>query len=510
MDIILYKNPIFTNLKNVLNQNLSKKLIVDFKGRSITGAQILNSIDKIAITLATKHIQKNDRIIFLAQPSIESILYFFALTRTGACVVLADPEMGQDNFIERVTFSKAKWLLQDSILEKVENYSFIKPILRLFKIWFPENLPITNDKRITIESLDTILSKDTSNYSITEKTVDDKDDLAIIFTSGTTGIPKGVVHSYKSLYEGIKLIIKEVPINSSDYVYASQLYFLLIALNIPAKIYIPKSKPFNPKRFINIVLKQQITSTFLLPFEGQKIYELCSSKKTTLPMSLQIVLFGSAPVTKGFLSRFKKITSQVTKVFGVYGATEMLIISMMSMDDKLAYIGEGDFLGKLLPGVTVQLSDEYEMLITGPQMYTRYLGDNDAQFFFSGDLGKINTDNTITMIGRKKDMIIRKGYNLYPGIFESTISKIQGIQECAIVGTYNNTIEDERVVLFIVRETGSTISKSDIEDKLRNGRYSIDTQALPDEIVFIGELPRSGRSKKVDKTYLRKRITNIL
>lgn len=510
MDVNLYKNPILINLKNALTKAPSNELLTDYRGRGLTSEQIMDSIEKIAIILSIQGIQKDDRVVFLAQPSIESILYFFALTRVGACIVLADPEMGQENFIDRVTFSKASWLLQDSILEKVEKYSFVKPLLRFFKVWFPEHLPIQKDKRITIQKLSTILAKDISKYVINEKSVNEDDDLAIIFTSGTTGTPKGVVHSYKSLYAGIKLIITEILIDSSDYVYASQLYFLLIALNIPAKVYVPKPKPFNAQDFINVARAQNITSTFLLPYEGQKIYTLCSSKKDKLPSSLRTVLFGSAPVTKGFLSRFKTITSEQVKVFGVYGATEMLIISTVLMEDKLAYSGDGDFLGTPLPGVAVQISDEHEMLIAGPQMYTHYLGDSKAEFFFSGDLGTLNAGGTIVMLGRKKDMIIRKGYNLYPGIFESTISKIPGIQECAIVGRYNDDAEDEKVTLFIVKEANSTISKSDIETKLRSGQYSIDAQALPDDIVFIDELPRSGRSKKIDKSELRKNINTTV
>jgi acyl-coenzyme A synthetase/AMP-(fatty) acid ligase len=150
------------------------------------------------------------------------------------------------------------------------------------------------------------------------------------------------------------------------------------------------------------------------------------------------------------------------------------------------------------------------MLIAGPQMYTHYLGDSKAEFFFSGDLGTVNENGSIVMLGRKKDMIIRKGYNLYPGIFESTISKIPGIQECAIVGQYDDATEDEKVILFIVKETNSTISQSDIETRLRNGQYSIDAQAFPDAIIFINELPRSGRSKKVSKAELRKNITTTV
>jgi acyl-CoA synthetase (AMP-forming)/AMP-acid ligase II len=507
METVLYNNPIFRNLVGLLSKAPEKEFIFDYKGRSLTGEEILISIDSIAVDLAERGVSKGDRVVFLAQTSIESILYFFALTRVGACIILADPEMGQNNFISRLRFSEAKWMVQDRIIEKIDRFYFIKPILRFFNIWFPENLPISKNNRINLKSLNEIRKK-VKVSSVKEIELSNTDDMAIIFTSGTTGTPKGVVHSFGSLYSGIKMINAEVPITETDYVYATQLYFLLIALNIPAKIYLSKNNKFKAKDFINLVTDQKITSTFLLPSEGQKIYEYCKALNRKLPESLKTILFGSAPVTQGFLSRFKTISNEDTKVYGVYGATEMLIISIVSMEEKINYKSEGDLLGKPLAGVFVKINEDSEILISGPQMYTRYLGDSDADFFNSGDLGKLDANNNIIILGRKKDMIIRNGYNLYPGIFENTISSIPGVVECAIVGLYNKETEDEEVVLVIVRDFNVDISESKLKQFLQTGQYSIDRQAIPDKIIFVKELPRSGRSNKIDKKKLRLDLVN--
>ncbi|MEY4602212.1 MAG: hypothetical protein RL292_153 [Candidatus Parcubacteria bacterium] len=501
MQYTLYSNIILDNLKNKLSNNESC-LVYDYKNRKITGKQILESIDIIAFDLVKTGIKRSDRVIFLVRPSIESILYFFALLRAGAVVVLVDPEMGQENFISRIEFSKAHFILQDKILEEIEKYSFLKPLLRFLNIWFPDNLPIQNKNRITIRNLESIL-EEKSTAIIDEKVIAGMDDMIIIFTSGTINKPKGVVHSYLSLCNALNIISSEVSISKSDFLYASQFYFLLIGLMVSARTYVPKNKTFNPKSFLKIASKFNITSSFLLPYEGELIYKHCIKNKIILPTSFKTILFGSAPVTKGFLFRFSSVCSISLKVYGVYGATEMLPISMIEMLEKINYKGEGDLLGKPIKGVEIKISEDKEILVSGSQLFIKYLGDSEnAKSFHSGDLGKIDTEGNIVLLGRKKDMIIRRGFNVYPALFEVSISKIPGIIECTMVGVYDNKTEDEKIVLFVVSDFRELAFGEELKKLLTMGRYSIDSYAYPDEILFIDSMPRSGRSKKIDKKVL--------
>ncbi len=501
MQNTLYSNIILNNLKTTLS-GIESPIIYDYKNRKISGTQILGSIDIIAIELVSSGVRIGDRVIFLAKPSIESILYFFALLRAGAVVVLVDPEMGQENFISRITFSKAKFILQDRILEKIEKYPFVKPLLGFLKIWFPNNLPIIHKNRITIKNLDLILQSK-SQITFSEKVIDSKEDMVIIFTSGTVNTPKGVVHSYQSLFNALNIVSLEISITKSNFLYASQFYFLLIGLMVSAHTYIPKNKKFNPKSFLNIAQKFNITSSFLLPYEGELIYKFCVKNKMALPASFKTILFGSAPVTKSFLSRFSAICSKSTKVYGVYGATEMLPISMIEMREKINYKGDGDLLGKPVNGVQIKISEDKEILTSGSQLFIRYLGESEnAKHFNSGDLGEIDASGNLVLLGRKKDMIIRKGYNVYPTLFEVNISKIPGIIECSMIGMYDNKTEDEKIVLFVVTDSEKLGFKEKLEGLLATGEHSIDSYAFPDEIIFVNNLPRSGRSKKVDKKTL--------
>jgi acyl-coenzyme A synthetase/AMP-(fatty) acid ligase len=217
MQNILYSNIILDALKNKLSDNESC-LVYDYKDRKITGNQILKSIDIIALDLINAGVKRSDRVIFLAKPSIESVLYFFALLRAGAVVVLVDPEMGQENFISRIEFSKAQFILQDKVLEKIEKYSFIKPLLRYLNIWFPDNLPIPDKNRITIKNLESILqTKPIGIFG--EKIIKENENMVIIFTSGTVSKPKGVVHSYSSLFNALSIISSEISISKNDFFY---------------------------------------------------------------------------------------------------------------------------------------------------------------------------------------------------------------------------------------------------------------------------------------------------
>jgi len=501
MEYTLYSNIILDKLKNKLS-SMENALIFDHKNRQITGTKILKTIDIIAFDFVNTGVKKGDRVIFLVRPSIESILYFFALLRVGAVVVLVDPEMGQANFISRIEFSKAHFILQDKVLERIEKFSFVKPLLRIFNVWFPDNLPIPNKNRITVKNLKSILQQNNTGV-VNEKTIDVNEDMVVIFTSGTVNKPKGVVHSYLSLFNALEVISSEISISKNDFLYASQFYFLLIGLMVSARTYIPKNKKFSAKSFLSVVLRLNITSAFLLPYEGELIYKYCFKNKTILPNSFKTILFGSAPVTKGFLSRFSNICNKSLKVYGVYGATEMLPISIVDMDKKINYKGKGDLLGKPIKGVKIKISEDKEILANGSQLFVKYLGDNEnAKYFYSGDLGEIDPEGNIVLLGRKKDMIIRKGFNVYPTLFEASISKIPGVVDCSMIGVYDNKTEDEKIVLFIVSDKQDKSFRDKIKKSITIGQHSVDSYAIPDEIMFIENMPRAGRSKKVDKKML--------
>ena len=174
------------------------------------------------------------------------------------------------------------------------------------------------------------------------------------------------------------------------------------------------------------------------------------------------------------------------------------------MQHKINSNSDGDLLGTVADGVSVKIIDN-EIYVSGKNLFNRYLGLDKVLEHHTGDLGTIE-NNRLLLLGRKKDMIIRRNSNIYPSIFESTISNIHGIRNCAMVGIYSNELEDEKIYLAVEKDERSKESKKDFEKRifseLTYGEHTIDKSALPDKIIIMG-FPLSGRTQKIDKNKIK-------
>ena len=243
---------------------------------------------------------------------------------------------------------------------------------------------------------------------------------------------------------------------------------------------------------------------FAPPVEYQSLLNYCEQTNTTLPNTLQHLIIGSAPVQKPFLQRLIKYLPKHTRITCFYGMTENLMVATIDGRVKAKMECKGDLLGKPLAGIDLYIADDSEILIKSEQLFERYwhLASRE-EWHNTGDLGYLDTSGNLILIGRKKDMIIRRNFNLYPGLYTSTIEKINGVNEAVFIGKYNEDVSDEEVHLFIDSEP--PLSEENLWHQLKNGPYAIDKEAWPDAIHFT-KIPRKGRQYKVDRNQLKSTI----
>jgi acyl-CoA synthetase (AMP-forming)/AMP-acid ligase II len=325
----------------------------------------------------------------------------------------------------------------------------------------------------------------------------------VVFTSGTTDAPKAVVHSRRSLAATLDVVAGQLAIGLDDALYARDLHLILPALIAGARVVIPRRLAFSPVRMLRDLERHRITHTFMVTGDCQALLDSLAARQRNVPATLRRLLIGAAPVRAAFLERLRLALPSGAEAWCVYGMTEILPVASISLEAKLAYTGDGDILGAAVPGVRARIDDSGELMLGGPHLFARYLGGPPVAEHATGDLARID-DGRIILLGRSKDMIIRREHNIYPELHEPIIEKIAGVRRCAMVGVYDEALSDERVVLVIEPEPGMTDTTlvDRVRTALQEGPTRIDEAAQPDLIIAL-ELPVSGRSRKVDKAALR-------
>jgi acyl-CoA synthetase (AMP-forming)/AMP-acid ligase II len=188
--------------------------------------------------------------------------------------------------------------------------------------------------------------------------------------------------------------------------------------------------------------------------------------------------------------------------------TEIVPVCRASLEEKLDFHGDGDLVGTPFPEVAVRLADDGELLVAGPHLFRGYLGAPPAVEHATGDLASIDHSGRVILRGRKKDMIIRGGHNIYPALLEPVIREIAGVRRCALVACSVSGTSDERVVLAVEPDDGQHPARLHrrLAQELRSGPHCIEAAAQPDRIVIYKHLPLVARSDDVDRQALRQRL----
>ena len=315
---------------------------------------------------------------------------------------------------------------------------------------------------------------------------------------------KGVVHSIGAITAGILQIAELIRGGHNRRIATHLPYFALIGLNAGVEAHLWDYASTAQEK-IQFIEKQHITTLFSPPCDYLPLIEICERKSRRLPACLQHLFFGSAPVYRSFLERLLPVLPEHMRLSCLYGMTENLVVAATDGREKARLpTTAGDVVGKPVPGVEVRFATDGEILLRSPQTFSRYLHlDTRDDWPASGDLGHLDAAGRLVLTGRKKDMIIRRNFNLYPGLYEPTVNCIPGVNECALVGVFDTDKQDETVALFV--ETHQPVAAATLRRDLAFGACSIDREALPDVVIFT-KLPRTGRQNKVDKAALRARL----
>lgn len=485
--MILYSSAltdrIFQNL-----QNIGGNIITSYSGKSITSHHFSEEIILFAKNLSLHGIKKGDRVgIFIN----DTILFSEIILATILCwgsVVLLDPQMGRQIITQKIKTSNIRYIFIQGYF-----YDFLKLSWNILQLpWVEYIIHWWSFFWIALKNTRILSRKNSEVYRF--ERLSDQAEVILVFTGWTTSEPKWVVHTVASLLATTRRI--ETLLENPRIFYADLPHFLLLALLLWVKI-IAGSYHIPPKKLLKHIQKYSVDTYFSPPYK----YQYAIEHWLQLPGSLRNILLGSAPVTVGFLRRFEVIWHHIPNIQCIYGMTEILPIAAIDAREKLKYSISGDILGHPMADINYTI-EENELIIQKDVTTWFYLEDRQTLIIPTGDL-VAEKDGILVLQWRKKDMIIRKDFNIYPAIYESILIQIPDISEVAFVWVYDENICDEKVALYIEwTQWWKEYTREEISSFIKYGEYSIDSFALPDDIFFMN-LPKKWRQQKIDKNSLR-------
>ncbi|SIT71253.1 class I adenylate-forming enzyme family protein [Edaphobacillus lindanitolerans] len=337
-----------------------------------------------------------------------------------------------------------------------------------------------------------------------------EDTAVIMYTSGTTGKPKGVMLSHANILATAEIWAEAMDITDQDRMQISTPLFHCAASHVFMNPVTYKGgslvveRSFSPEKTLATLEKKDATMFFGVPAMFAILLNRPDIRDLDVP-KLRLFCYGAAPMPYELVKKLKETFPDV-KVQNLYGQTENTPAATTLKDHyALEKIGS---VGEALPRTEVKVVDENgypvppgqvgEIVVRGPQVMKGYLKNDEETarairggWMFSGDLGRTDNDGLLYIVDRKKDMIIRGGENVYPLEVEEVLFQIPEVLEAAVVGM-PHPVYGEVPKAFIVLKEGKEASDEAI---LAYCTRHLAKFKLPEEVEFLDELPRNASGK---------------
>lgn len=462
------------DLLDIVKKNKNREFLIDCQtGERVTFLELYEYACSIAQDLLNKGLKKGDRLAVLLDNSIDTALLYFGCLYSGIVTVPINPAYSREEINFFIRHSGASILVvSENTIKHIQTESFKGNDVKILQL-------VQNDKEQTEEKYNDLWNlrnlKKVSGIFQPFKNIKPDDVFTIIYTSGTTAQPKGVVHRIGNLINNAKLFAEELDINSNNRFYGILSmtylggYYNLLLLPYLAGASVALSKTFNAQSAIGFwkpAITYGVNTLWLVPTiisillktdrdkDGQKY---CREK-------IRCALVGTAPLPVKLKKDFEKRYGIV--LYENYGLSETFFISTNS--PKVP--GREGCAGKVLPQVQVTILDnssktlshgeEGEIYVKTSCLMQGYYNSetmhadfiDNTEWFGTGDIGILTGDGDLFITGRKKDLIIRGGINISPMAIENILHNHPAVEQAAVVGIPHEILGEDIVAVIKLKE----------------------------------------------------------
>lgn len=484
------------------------------EGERVTYREYNDRVNQLAHTLLHFGLGRGDRVAVLLFNSIPLVEVFFACAKTGGVFTPINFRFTSEEVFYILDHSDARFFIYgpefSGIVEK------IRP--RLSKVEFFISLGKSTPPILNYEACLREAKAQDPKVSLSEK-----DECQLMYTSGTTGRPKGAILTHENLLWNLFNTIlgreeKEgeisMVIGPLYHTAALNNHFLTRVAMAGTSILI---KHFDPEKVMQVIEKERVTVISGAPAAYHLMLSLPEKRYDT--SSITKCTTGASILPNETKERLTKLFPNLTGIYDVYGCTEATpSIAILKAKDSLR---KRECVGPAVPFLEVRIVDDQdqdlpigevgEIICRGPNIMKGYYKDEEATqealrggWLRTGDLGRMDEEGFIYIVDRKKDMIVSGGENIYPREIEEILYSHPKIQEAAIIGV-PDPLWGESVKAVIVLKKGESMTE---EEVIEYCKRHLASYKKPRSVEFVESLPRNP-SGKVLKTLLRQKYLRM-
>ncbi|MFF3340769.1 4-coumarate--CoA ligase family protein [Streptomyces flavidovirens] len=478
-------------------------LIDGTNGDTITYSQLDTFHRRIAAALAEAGLRQGDVLALHSPNTIAYPVVFYAATRAGASVTTIHPLSTAEEFAKQLTDSSARWIVTVSPLLGVARRAaeLVGGIEEIFVC-------------DSAEGHRSVLDMLVSTAPEPQLTIDPSEDIAALpYSSGTTGVPKGVMLTHRSIATNLAQLDPFIPMGPGDRILAVlpffHIYGLTALMNAPLRngatvVVLPR---FDLDQFLGAIQKHRINGLYVAPPIVLALAKHPAVTKYDLS-GLEYIVSAAAPLDAALAQACSRRLG-LPPVLQAYGMTELS--PGTHVVPRNAPNPPPGTVGKLLPGTEMRIlslddpgkdvgvGEEGEIAIRGPQVMKGYLGRPDATaamidadgWVHTGDVGRTDADGWLFVVDRVKELIKYKGFQVAPAELEALLLTHEAIADAAVIGVYDED-GNEVPMAYVVPQPAAHLTEDDVMAYVAE---RVAPYKKVRRVAFVASVPRAASGK---------------
>jgi len=501
--------------------------------RHLTYRQLWNEVESLAAALYRRGVRRGDKVAIQLPNCLDYVVAVFGAARLGAAAVLLQVDMGSQGLKYCLEKSEAKvWIVADSyrgasLIEMAESLVASLPHLEHLVVRYQsdETRPETGVDRTDLRGL-TSTSERISEVELVDNHPQPLDPFVMVFTSGTTGSPKGVVQLHANYLWACRAYAKVFQFEPGQATFdiapichqTGMLAGVMMPIATGGRIHLLDR--FSAGRVLQWIEREEPTYIVGAPPHVVHLAH-ADNLREARTSSVRLFIYAGAPVPSAVLRKLQEDSGM--KVAAMFGWTEGFLATMTRPDDPLEAVSST--VGHAVPGTEVRLVDENghdvrqgepgEMLCRGPNFSAGYYHNPEAAarqwdsdfWFHSGDLLRQDENGRFVFMGRADDIINRGGTKIDPKAVEDACSAHPAIENVAVIGQPDETLGQRTVACLVLKEGAGVPDISELRDFL--GNQGLAKFQFPDRIEIVANLPTT-HSGKIKKKELREHLQDFI